>query len=145
MFRFLFHTNQSKFLYITKAYLLHMAITAPLLMVVFFLLKPDETPNISSPFLFVVFIGPAIETLIMAPILKLLFFCNLRIVATATLSALIWAGFHSVFVPIWGLGVFIHFFVLSISYITWRKQSFKAAFLVTFSIHALNNAVAMYI
>lgn len=145
MFPFLFHTNQNKLIYIIKAYLLHMTFTVPLLLIGFFIFNPNETPDINSPLLFVAIIGPAIETLLMAPILKLLSFCKLNIVSMALLSAIIWACFHSFFIPIWGLGVFFHFFVLSISYIIWRKQSFKAAFMVTFSIHALNNAVGMLI
>jgi hypothetical protein len=91
--------------------------------------------------LMVVAVGPPIETLLMVPILRILSFLTRREVPLAVMSACVWAGFHSLLVPAWGLGVIWPFFVFSCSYLTWRKRSFWRAMLITSCVHSLQNLV----
>ncbi len=91
--------------------------------------------------LMVVLIGPPMETFLMVPILWALSFVSKRDVPLAAMSACIWAVFHSLLAPAWGLGVIWPFFVFSCSYINWRRRSFWRAILVTSCIHSLQNLV----
>ncbi len=91
--------------------------------------------------LMVVVIGPPMETLLMVPILWVLSFVSKRDVPLAAMSACVWAVFHSLLAPAWGLGVIWPFFVFSCSYLHWRRRSFWRAILVTSCIHSLQNLV----
>ena len=92
-------------------------------------------------FLMIVVAGPPIETLLMVPILWILSFLTKREVPLAAISACVWAGFHSLIAPAWGLGVIWPFFVFSCSYLTWRRRGFWRAILVTSCVHSLQNAL----
>ena len=143
---FLFDRNQNKFIYIIKAFLLSYIITIPVIMFAYYLLEPEVTPVLEQDirsYISVVIVAPIIETLVMMAIFKLLQLFSLSLVQTALLSALICAVLHSLKMPIWGVGVFVLFFILSISYLVWRKESLKSAYWVTVGIHALNNLVIM--
>lgn len=85
--------------------------------------------------------GPAIETLLLSFTLWLLSFFSKRKVVLALVSALIWAGLHSVAAPAWGLVVFWPFFVFSCSYLAWREKSWGRAVWVTFCIHVFQNVL----
>jgi len=87
----------------------------------------------------IVILGPPIETLLMAAVLWVLSFITKRKVALAILSALVWAGLHSIAAPVWGLGVLWPFFVFSCSYLTWRQRAWWRAVLVTSCVHAFQN------
>ena len=89
----------------------------------------------------VVLIGPPVETFLMVPILWILSFVSKRDVPLAAMSACIWAVFHSLLAPAWGLGIIWPFFVFSCSYLHWRRRSFWRAILVTSCVHALQNLV----
>ncbi len=144
MFSFLFHTNQSKIGYVVKSYLLHTCVTFPLILGVYYIWGSefaDLDGRQESSLLFLIILAPAIETLLMVPILKLIQMFKFDVAMTSVISALTWGVAHTLNSVLNGFGVLFLFFVLSISYLTWRQKSFKAAFGVTFGIHALNNAV----
>ena len=84
-------------------------------------------------------LAPAIETLAMSAMLWLLSFCTKRIMPLAVVSALIWAGLHSLATPVWGLTVLWPFFVFSYSYLTWWEKSWWHAVWVAFWIHVFQN------
>lgn len=144
IFSFLFHTNQSKIGYVMKSYLLHACVTFPLVFGASYIWSSElaaldgrQEPSL----IFLIILGPAIETLLMIPILKLVQLFKFEVVITSVISALIWGLAHTLNHLLNGFGVLFLFFILSTSYLTWRQKSFKAAFGVTFGIHALNNAV----
>ncbi len=145
MFNFLFHTNQSAIGYVAKSYLLHACVTFPLVILASFIWSSEfaalEDRQQESSLLFLVIIGPVIETLLMIPILKFIQMLKFEVLMTSVISALVWGVLHTLNNVLNGFGVLFLFFILSISYLTWRKKSFRAAFLVTLGIHALNNAV----
>ncbi len=144
MFSFLFHTNQSKIGYVVKSYILHACVTFPLVLGAYYIWGSefaDLDGRQESSLLFLIILAPAVETLLMVPILKLIQIFNFDVVMTSVISALTWGVAHTLNSVLNGFGVLFLFFVLSISYLTWRQKSFKAAFRVTFGIHALNNAV----
>lgn len=89
----------------------------------------------------IVIIGPPMETLLMGPVLWVLSLITKRQVRLAALSALVWAGLHSLFAPAWGLGVFWPFFVFSCSYLAWRRRAWWRAILVTSCVHAFQNLI----
>ncbi len=90
-------------------------------------------------FLAIVVISPVVETLLMCVVLKLLSFITKRRYALAVMSCLIWAGFHSLASPPWGLSIVWPFFIFSCSYLGWRRRSWWHAVLVTSWIHAMQN------
>ena len=144
IFSFLFNTNQSEIGYVVKSYLLHACVTFPLVFAASYiwgseLVAPDGRQE--SSLLFLIILAPAVETLLMVPILKLIQMFNFEVVMTSVISALTWAAAHTFNSVLNGFGVLFLFFILSISYLIWRQKSFKSAFGVTFGIHALNNAV----
>ncbi|WP_154223150.1 CPBP family glutamic-type intramembrane protease [Marinicella rhabdoformis] len=118
--------------------------TLPIVYMAMWLFEPKATPEFDltrKTIFLAVFLAPILETLLMVLIIKTLSFFRLAMLPTAFISALIWAVLHSLSVPFWGVGVFVLFFILSISYLNWRKKSFTSAFWITVSIHMLNNGV----
>ena len=90
-------------------------------------------------FLLVIF-APIAETLIMGVVLLIL----LRFMgqsAAIIVSALGWAFFHSLEVPIWGFVIWWPFLVFSTLFVAWRRRSVLAAFAISASVHALNNLI----
>jgi hypothetical protein len=90
-------------------------------------------------FLLVIF-APVIETLIMGAVLLIL----LRLMsqsAAIMVSALGWAFFHSLEVPIWGFVIWWPFLVFSTLFVAWRGRSILAAFAIPATVHALNNLI----
>jgi len=75
----------------------------------------------------------------MSPILWGLSFITKRKALLALMSALLWAGAHSLAAAAWGLVVIWPFFIFSCSYLTWREKSWRHAIFVTFCVHAFQN------
>ena len=91
----------------------------------------------------IVLFAPLSETLLMAPMLAVLMrLWGGRRLPAALSSAAVWAFLHSLSALLWGVCIFWTFLVLSIAWLAWRPRSFGHAFLVTFGIHALQNAAA---
>jgi membrane protease YdiL (CAAX protease family) len=71
--------------------------------------------------LLVVFVGPALETLLLAvPLLLLnrLFGAGPAVIG----SAVLWGFAHSIVAPVWGLVIWWPFLVMSIAFLTWRRE-----------------------
>lgn len=106
-------------------------------------LNEETGPDFTGPavllLLAVIVVGPAIETLLMGPVLWVLSHITKRQIWLAVTSALVWAGLHSLAAPPWGLVVFWSFFVFSCSYIAWRQRAWWRAIWVTACIHAFQN------
>ena len=92
-------------------------------------------------FLLIVVVSPVIETLLMVLIFWILEQFLSKEVHLAIGSAVVWGVVHSLLEPRWGFVICWPFFVFSCAYLTWRRQSRTKAFLVTSSIHALQNAI----
>jgi membrane protease YdiL (CAAX protease family) len=88
-----------------------------------------------------VLVAPLVETLLMIPVLWLLD-RTAGPGAAAVGSALLWAAFHSLASPLWGLVAWWGFLILSIAFLTWWKRGTGAAILIVTAIHTLQNAVA---
>ena len=88
----------------------------------------------------VVFISPAIETLIMTGSVALIDrFAGPTVAAVG--SALLWGAAHSLAAARWGLVIWWPFLIFSIAYLTWRGRGYWRAVGVVAAMHALNNAV----
>jgi len=104
----------------------------------------EETgPEFKGPalglFIGLIIIAPPLETLLMGGGLWILSFITKRPVRLAVISAILWAGMHSLIAPAWGLGVIWPFFVFSCCYLSWRRHSWLRAILVTSCVHAFQN------
>ncbi len=88
---------------------------------------------------FIVIVGPPIETLLMGLVLRILSLITKRSIPLAAMSAFVWACLHSIAAPAWGLGVIWPFFVFSCSYLAWRQRAWWRAILVTSCVHAFQN------
>ena len=86
----------------------------------------------------VVVISPFVETLLMFLLLKLLQFVRNETLVSL-LSALVWAGLHSLAEPAWGLVIFGPFVVFSAAFLRWQRTSTREAIKVVFGIHAIHN------
>ena len=144
--RFLFETDSFAPRYLAKAWLTALLPSIALSALVG-LIAPDaaapQFPGEAGPLvLFVVFVGPALETLLLAlPLLGLnrLFGPGPAVVG----SALIWAVVHSLVVAAWGLVIWWPFLIMSIAFLTWRRKGLLWALGVAFAIHALQNGFAV--
>ncbi len=109
------------------------------------IMKEETLPEFEGPVILVVismiFIGPILETFLMALILKILSFISKHKVKIAIMSACVWAVLHSLQAPVWGFGIIWPFFVFSCCYQAWRKRSFWLAILVTSCVHAFQNTL----
>ena len=144
--RFLFRTDRFLPGYIGKAWL-----TALLPSIALSALVRQVAPDVAPPsfpgdagvlILFVVFLGPAIETLMLAlPLLALnrLFGPGPAVIV----SALVWGLAHSLVAPTWGLVIWWPFLIMSIAFLTWRRDGLGLAMGVAFAIHALQNGFAV--
>ena len=89
-------------------------------------------------------VAPLVETLLMWPLIYLIQrFLNRNSIIVAAISALIWAAFHALQTPVWGLTVFWSFFIFSLCFVSWRKVSLTKALLFTFLIHVIQNVVSV--
>jgi len=89
-------------------------------------------------------LAPVIESLMMIPLLILLQkLTKGNWFLSATISALIWAAFHSVFNIVWGFQVVWSFFIFSIIMITWMKKSKIISIAVTSWVHAIQNLIGV--
>jgi hypothetical protein len=144
---FFFDTSVSMRKYILRMGLISLvpSIIIALLLAVSGIADEGSGPDFEGPALvvlpLVLIAGPAIETLLLAFTLWLLSFFAKRKVVLALVSALIWAGLHSLAAPAWGLVVFWPFFVFSCSYLAWRERSWGRAVWVTFCIHVFQNVL----
>ena len=90
-------------------------------------------------FLLYVVFAPVTETLLMSLGITLLSLFTKAKAVLAILSAVIWAVFHSLVSPVWGLVVCWPFFVFSCAYLAWRPKTWFKAIWVAACIHALQN------
>ena len=144
--RFLFETDPFAPRYIAKAWLTALLPSIALSALVRLVAVDAATPQFpgeAGPLvLFVVFVGPALETLLLAlPLLGLnrLFGPGPAVIG----SALIWAVVHSLVVATWGLVIWWPFLIMSIAFLTWRREGLAKALGVAFAIHALQNGFAV--
>ena len=146
MFKLLENTNQPLKLYIFKVYILALCIGLPIAFFLEFFFPNAETPNFEigmELFVGAVFMGPFFETILMIPIIYLIRKITPNILYVSIISALVWGGIHSLQAPLWGVGVFTLFFLMSMAYQYWDIHSRGHALLVVMMIHALNNATVV--
>ena len=144
--RFLFETDPFPPRYIAKAWLTALlpsiALSALVKLVAADAAAPQFPGEAAPLVLFVVFVGPALETLLLAlPLLALNRFLGPGPAVVG--SALIWAVVHSLVVAAWGLVIWWPFLIMSIAFLTWRRQGLLWALGVAFAIHALQNGFAV--
>lgn len=144
---FLFRADEPAWRYVAKAWALALgpSLLLGVLSGLLFpgLARPDFPMEIGAPMLLflLVVVSPALETLILLPIVLVL---N-RLLgpgAAVAASALLWAGAHSLQAAGWGLVVWWPFLIMSIALLAWRKRGLWPAIGVTIAIHALQNAFA---
>ncbi|HEX9946231.1 MAG TPA: hypothetical protein VGA98_01705 [Allosphingosinicella sp.] len=144
--RFLFETDSVLPRYIAKGWLLALLPSIALSALVRHVAADAATPSFPRDtellILLVVFVGPALETLLLAlPLLALnrLFGPGPAVVGSAAL----WGLVHSLNVPIWGLVIWWPFLIMSIAFLTWRPRGLGLAMGVAFAMHALQNGFAV--
>ncbi|MCH6259219.1 hypothetical protein MLD52_21885 [Puniceicoccaceae bacterium K14] len=144
--KFLRDTDQGIFSYAVKAAFVSFSSAAliALLVLSFYELETPEDlggTSFMDAFGYIVF-APIFETLLMIPIFKLIGCLTKRMDLTVILSALIWAGLHSLAWLPWGIFAFSAFCVFSYSFLIWREVSLKKAIVTVTLIHGLRNTGA---
>ncbi|HYI41500.1 MAG TPA: hypothetical protein VE053_14395 [Allosphingosinicella sp.] len=144
--RFLFETDSFAPRYVARAWLAALlpsiALSALVRLIAADAAAPQFPGEAQSLILLVVFVGPALETLLLA--LPLLLLDRLLGPGPAVVgSALIWAVVHSLIVATWGLVIWWPFLIMSIAFLTWRREGLLPALGVAFAIHALQNGFAV--
>jgi len=92
-----------------------------------------------------VIFSPIVETFLLAGLLKVLSKASSRSAFIAAYAAIIWGGLHGLFGILWFFGTVWSFFVFSCSFISWRKLSFKQAFIAAAAPHALVNFIVVLV
>ena len=105
--------------------------------------SPDFNVEATGPWMTafsLVFFAPAVETLILAPLVLLLrrFF---GFGPAAIAGAGLWGVAHSLAAPTWGLVVWWPFLIMSIALMTWRSEGLIKAIALVTIVHALQNSV----
>ncbi|HEU0097130.1 MAG TPA: hypothetical protein VFQ67_00010 [Allosphingosinicella sp.] len=144
--RFLFETDPVATRYVAKAWLTALIPSVLLSVLVRQVAADAAAPSFPGDpqtlVLLVVFVGPALETLLLA--LPLLALNRLMGAGPAVLaSALLWGIAHSLVAPAWGLVIWWPSLVMSIAFLTWRRRGLLPALGVAFAIHALQNGFAV--
>lgn len=145
---FLVNTEQPLISYITKVSILTVILGAGVA-----LLLGHYFPNSSPPVFDItthnivgaIFFAPVIETFLMIPIIVILNKITSNEAYIALISAVFWGGVHSLQSPLWGIGVFILFYIISIAYQCWNDYSKGHALLVVMLIHAINNTSMLFL
>ncbi|ALO34671.1 hypothetical protein CMT41_08020 [Colwellia sp. MT41] len=143
--QFLFNTQQPKYLYVLKSFILALCMVLPASYIVSNFVSPSESPDIKINvigFLGVVIISPLGETLLMTLSFFVIKLFTNKFSVICFVSAFFWASLHSLLIPAWGLVTFFTFLVFSIAFQVWDKVSRKDAYIIVFSIHALVNFFA---
>jgi len=146
LFKFIKNTNQPLKFYIFKVYILAICIGLSIGFLLEYFFPNADTPDFEvgiELFVGAVFIGPIIETILMIPIIYLIKKVTANILYVSIISALFWGGLHSLQAPLWGIGVFTLFFLMTMAYQYWDTHSRGHALLVVMMIHALNNATVV--
>ena len=112
------------------------------------LIVTDSGPDFGTETLYgliflVVIFSPLAETLVMWPILALLKRLMSSYWAIAFVSALIWAGLHSLAWMPWGLYIFWPFLLMSLAFLHWQRVSDTHAYWMTCLIHMVHNGAAV--
>lgn len=139
------NTDQPIWSYIWQAWLIG-AIPAFVISIIVGIIMPDNMPSFDyeSPAgfaVFVVFIGPFVETLLMLPILWILKLTIKKTLWVAGVSAVIWGMMHSTAALAWGFAVAWPFFVFSLCFLEWQSKSTLTAIGVTAILHGCHNLV----
>lgn len=139
----LFDNTQRPHRYLGRALLLDLPVTISLMALTAWAFPATGPKFVPQPrivlFLSITVFSPVVETLLMRLVLFLLRLFVKPMPYVAILSALIWAGFHSLLAPSWGLVIFWPFLIFSLCYLTWEAKSKRQAFWMTASLHALHN------
>ena len=101
---------------------------------------PTESPDIKITvigFLGTVILSPLGETLLMTLSFGLIKSFTNKFSVICFVSALFWAGLHSLAIPAWGLVTFFTFLVFSVAFQVWDKVSRKDAYIIVFSIQKI--------
>jgi len=106
-------------------------------------LTEESGPQFEGPrvlmFIGITVFSPVVETLIMAGILWLCSFVTGNKTKLAIMSVIVWAVFHSLYAPLWGVVVAWPFFVFSCGYLAWREKSVGHGLLVATGLHFFQN------
>ena len=144
--RFLFQPEDSRPAYVLKAWLLVLLPSILLSLAVNVSMPSAEGPELplSGPLMIalVTFIGPFLETLIMAAVLLALRRC-VGSGPAVVLSSIGWGVAHSSAAAIWGLVIWWPFLIFSIAFLAWRERGFWTGILIVTAIHALQNSFAV--
>ncbi|WP_438483070.1 hypothetical protein [Oleiharenicola lentus] len=137
--------NQRRTSYLARAWFLDVPLTL-LIVAAFNFITHTPWPDFSSfslpRVLFAMcFFAPVAETLLMVPLFWLIRVFIKREEFVPLASALMWAGFHSLAAPWWGLQIFWSFYIFSMCYVTWQKRSTWQAIGMTAALHILHNCV----
>lgn len=147
--KYLLTTERGKINYVLTASLIGIVISISIGFIVNSIYPHTEKVAVLKfnmvDFIGLVLFAPIVETMLMVPIIALLKLVISRIYAICATSALIWATIHGLLVPIQAITIFPQFFIFTLAFLVWDKQSRKSAYLVVMSIHMLNNVTVFLI
>jgi len=104
---------------------------------------PEELEITVLSVLSAVLLVPFLETLVQGLMIRGLQMLLRSPHVMSIITALIWAGLHSLVAPAWGIGTFFPFFVFSMSFIAWSEKKFIHGIWIATSIHGLINLAAI--
>jgi len=92
-----------------------------------------------------ILLAPLVETWLLIGTIRLFSILNLSTQSTSALSAMVWGLLHGTLYPARFAASIWAFLVFGLSYMRWRRHSFKHAFAAAAVPHAIVNAVAVLI
>lgn len=86
---------------------------------------------------------PIVETILLVLIIEFLSLFTLNIIRVSLISAVLWAFAHGLIAPFWAIPQVWVFFILSIAYMVWRRESYQHAFWAAAFLHIINNSIVV--
>ena len=153
---FLFEVEKPTWKYVLKSALLAFGISITINTLISLVLNAFSisngsslrgTTNVSISFIdFISFtiVAPLLETALMVPMIFALLAFTKSLKLVVLITSFIWALFHSLAHPLWGIPAFFSFVILTIIFLTWRKISTLYGFAITTCTHMVINSFAFF-
>ncbi len=90
-----------------------------------------------------ILLAPLVETWLLAGTLRIFSYFKLSMQGTSAPSAIVWGLLHGLLYPGRFIASIWAFFIFGLSYMLWRRRSFKHAFAAAAIPHAVVNGVAV--
>ncbi len=140
------NTKMPIWVYVIRAYLIVLLTNIPIVVYISIYFPDSEKVQFELSWIgvfSVLIVVPALETLLILPIIFFIKFFIKDVLIISLLSAFFWGWIHYLIVPLQGLAVMPLFFIMTMAFQYWDTISRTLALFTVMSIHTLNNSMVL--